>query len=379
MKPLIPALTLISLIFLSTNCNTPHSQKVTGYMISFTKKPAHNPVLTPESNTGFFCPVRHDTVRWEEKDVFNPATVVRGDTIFLIYRAEDPVGKYAGTSRIGLAYSFDCYSFKREKEPVLYPDNDDQMKYEWEGGCEDPRVVEDENGTYYMTYTAYDGDKARLMIATSFNLRKWTKHGPVFFKEGDKYVNMWSKSGSIVCREENGRLIATRIKGKYWMYWGDSNIYIATSDNLIDWVPLREEDQLKNMTDTINNYDVAFKRLISPRQGFFDSQLVEPGPPAVMTERGILLIYNSKNHPTAGDTLLAKGTYAAGQVLIDSNDPMLVLNRADKWFLAPDQDFEITGQVNNVCFAEGLSFFKNRWLLYYGTADSKIAVAESLK
>jgi predicted GH43/DUF377 family glycosyl hydrolase len=43
----------------------------------------------------------------------------------------------------------------------------------------------------------------------------------------------------------------------------------------------------------------------------------------------------------------------------------------------PDQPFEITGQVNNVCFVEGLAFFKDKWLLYYGTADSKIAVAES--
>jgi len=31
--------------------------------------------------------------------------------------------------------------------------------------------------------------------------------------------------------------------------------------------------------------------------------------------------------------------------------------------------------VNQVCFPEGLAWFQQRWLLYYGTADSKIAVA----
>ena len=56
---------------------------------------------------------------------------------------------------------------------------------------------------------------------------------------------------------------------------------------------------------------------------------------------------------------------------------MKVLKRMDKWFITPDQPFEITGQVNNVCFVEGLAFFNNKWLFYYGTADSKIAVAES--
>ena len=62
---------------------------------------------------------------------------------------------------------------------------------------------------------------------------------------------------------------------------------------------------------------------------------------------------------------------------MDKNDPTVVLQRMDDWFITPDQPFEITGQVNNVCFVEGLAFFKNKWLLYYGTADSKIAVAES--
>jgi hypothetical protein len=33
--------------------------------------------------------------------------------------------------------------------------------------------------------------------------------------------------------------------------------------------------------------------------------------------------------------------------------------------------------VGNVCFLEGMVFFKGKWLLYYGTADSKIAVAEA--
>ena len=44
--------------------------------------------------------------------------------------------------------------------------------------------------------------------------------------------------------------------------------------------------------------------------------------------------------------------------------------------LTPVQAYEMTGQVNNVCFLEGMVWFKDRWLLYYGTADSKIAVAE---
>jgi predicted GH43/DUF377 family glycosyl hydrolase len=67
--------------------------------------------------------------------------------------------------------------------------------------------------------------------------------------------------------------------------------------------------------------------------------------------------------------------YAGGQVLLDKNDPTKVLRRLDHNFIRPDRPYEITGQVNQVCFLEGLADFNGRWLLYYGTADSRIAVA----
>ena len=75
--------------------------------------------------------------------------LVRHDTLFLLYRAEDSIGKYAGTSRIGLAYSTDGLHFTKHPLPVFYPGNDSLKKYEWEGGCEDPRIVEDDNGQYF--------------------------------------------------------------------------------------------------------------------------------------------------------------------------------------------------------------------------------------
>ena len=368
---------ILASVFLFAQCNTPKPETSAQFLVPFTKNLDINPCLVPSDSLHFYCPVRESNVRWEEKDVFNPASVVKGDTIFLLYRAEDSIGKYNGTSRIGLAYSLDGYHFKKEPKPVLFPDNDAYKVYEWEGGCEDPRLVEDESGTYYLTYTAYDGDKARLFVATSDDLRHWTKHGAVFQKAGDEYVAMWSKAGSIVSRQENGRMIATKINGKYWMFWGESNIYMATSDNLIDWTPLLETNPQKMQLDTMRKYTTAFQTLFSTRKGKFDSELVEPGPPAIITEQGILFIYNSKNSPAFGDKNLASGTYAAGQIILDKNDPTKVLHRMDNYFITPDKPFEITGQVNNVCFVEGLAFFKDKWLLYYGTADSKIAVAES--
>src|ERR1700754_2461579 len=166
-------------------------------LIPFTKIDSVNPVLSPGSNS-FTDPIRKKKILWEEKDVFNPATVVRDGKIYMLYRAQDKIGQPAGTSRIGLAESVDGYHFVRRPSPVLYPGNDAEKKYEWEGGCEDPRVVQDMNGTYFMTYTAFDGDKARLMVASSPDLYHWKKHGLAFGSTGviagKPVSDLWSKS-----------------------------------------------------------------------------------------------------------------------------------------------------------------------------------------
>jgi predicted GH43/DUF377 family glycosyl hydrolase len=345
------------------------------------------PVLSPREDAVFHCPVRNADVTWEKKDVFNPAAVVREGKVHLLYRAEDDAGRYAGTSRIGLAVSADGVVFERRAEPVLFPDDDFMLPYEWEGGCEDPRVVEREDGTYVMTYTAFDGATARLAVATSRDLVQWTKHGLAFGQAGGgRFKDLWSKSGAIVAtREASGRIVAVRVEGKYWMYWGESDIFAATSENLVDWTPVEREDVLvKRLTHLgAGRYSVqalgrrtSFKVVVSTRRGRFDSGLVEPGPPALVTPRGILFLHNAANDRENGDRTLPDGAYAGGQVLLDLADPTVVLARATAPFFRPESAAETAGQTPNVTFLEGLVFFQGRWLLYYGMADSRIGVAE---
>jgi len=364
--------TFIFLLFISLQSFAQQQQP--WMMGPFKKVDAANPILEAKPNSTFHCPIRGEMIRWEEKDVFNPAVVVRNGKVHMLYRAEDKIGKYAGTSRLGLGISTDGIRFKRMAEPVFYPDNDFMKKYEWDGGCEDPRVVETEEGCYVMTYTSYDGEKARMCTASSTDLLKWQKHGLAFasfIKDGRDF---WSKSGAIVCRKVRDKMIATKINGKYWMYWGDqSDLYAATSDDLIQWYPVtRAKDvayQPQNVSD-LNCVPVA-----TTRKGKHDSRLLESGPPAILTKYGIVLIYNGMNYAQTGDANLPEGTYAAGQFLFDAENPLQLKDRSENYFLKPDRSYEIAGQINQVCFVEGLVSFKKKWFLYYGTADSKIGVA----
>lgn len=326
-------------------------------LIGFNKADSLNPILAPDSTQSFQCPIAKKTVHWEERNVLNPSAVVRDGKVYLLYRAQD----HNMTSRLGLAVSDDGLHFTKRPEPVLFPDEDNMKIYEWNGGIEDPRLVESEDGTYFLTYTSYDGKVARLCLASSKDLVNWTKHGLVL-GEG-KYKDTWSKSGAIIARQEGHRMVATKIKGKYWMYFGDTDLFMASSDDLVHWEVAENEENKKMIS------------VLHPRPGFFDSRLVEPGPFALLREEGVLLIYNGSNAANFNDTTMPKFTYSAGQALFDKNHPFKLLDRTDTNFIHPDKPYEKIGEVNEVCFVEGLVYFNNQWILYYGTADSKIAVA----
>lgn len=290
-------------------------------MRPFLRSPA-NPVLMPDP--------AHS---WESKYVFNPAAIVRAGMLFLLYRAQgaDLI------SSVGLAYSVDGVHFRRLAHPVLAPgDHYDSH------GCEDPRVVE-VRGTYYLTYTAYDGISARLSLATSRDLVHWTKRGPLFpdfVTPGN--TKPWSKSGAI---------LTTPIAGTYYMYFGDNGIFSATSRDLLHWTPSAHAVVPKEPND-------------------FTSRLTEAGPPPVVTPDGLILLFH--NAATPYGTALR---YAPGQVLIDPAHPTHSLARMTHPFLTPRADYETRGQTPNTIFIEGLVTFGGSLHLYYGAADSVVALA----
>ena len=325
-----------------------------------------NPVISPIDNTWFYCPLTEDSVAWESNDTFNPAATIYDEEIVVLYRAEDKSGIGIGrrTSRLGYATSADGVTFQRRSTPVFYPDNDSQKSLEWPGGCEDPRIAVTVDGLYVMMYTSWNRKIPRLSVATSRDLINWEKHGPAFLKAyNGRFKDLGCKSGSIVTKLVNGKQVITKVNGKYLMYWGEHMVAAATSDDLINWTPvLNEQNELLG--------------LIYPREKYFDSALTECGPPAIYTPKGIVLLYNGKNHSGKGDKRYTPNVYAAGQALFDANDPTHLISRLDEPFFRPMDSFEKSGQyVDGTVFIEGMVYFKGKWYLYYGCADSKVGVA----
>jgi predicted GH43/DUF377 family glycosyl hydrolase len=293
---------------------------------AFRRLHAGEPILTPQGD-GF-----------EAKGVFNPAVVKDGERYVMLYRAQDA----HGVSRLGLATSRDAVHFEREPAPVLAPETDAERG----GGVEDPRLVKI-GPTFYLTYTAYDGRNAQLALATSPDLRRWERRGVIMPANVGRWNVKWTKAGAI---------LAEPVRGLYWMYYmadaaaGPDQMGVAYSTDLLQWTEALDAP------------------VLGRRPGRFDSRVVEPGPPPLMTSEGILLVYNG-----ADDGLV----YRTGWVLFDRDEPTRVLARSDTPIFEPERGWERVGQVPNVVFVEGLVRDGPRWLFYYGGADMHIGVAEA--
>ncbi|MGA2808878.1 MAG: glycoside hydrolase family 130 protein [Terracidiphilus sp.] len=335
----------------------------------FIRPASGNPVITPRPGSTFADPLLASPAHWEALHTFNPAAVVREGKVVVLYRAEDDSGTMTiggHTSRLGLAESADGIHFTRRADPVFFAAKDGQQAREWPGGVEDPRLVESEDGTYVLTYTQWNRTNISVGIATSRDLTHWTKYGPAFLSAaGGRYAGLNYKSAGIVTRldKSKARLIAAKIDGKYWMYWGEGSIRLATSADLIHWTPVEDAQG-------------AALEVLRSRPGHFDSSFPETGPPPILTDAGIVVLYNGKNAPDGGDPNLGSNAYGVGEALFDLKDPARLLARTPDAVFKPELPYEKTGQyAAGTTFAEGLVYFHDQWFLYYGCADSLVAVA----
>jgi predicted GH43/DUF377 family glycosyl hydrolase len=274
------------------------------------KKFRGNPVLIPSRKN-----------KWESAAVYNGTAVRKLGKVYLFYRAEQHYyNDYV--SKIGLAISRDGFRFKRLKKPIIVPERIYEKR-----GCEDPRICQI-NEKYYMTYVAFSGRRTNIALAESEDL-----------------IN-WRKKGTLIRYSKSGALVSGKIDGKYILYFGDTNIYMAFSKNLKKW-------------------EISNEPVLTPRPNKFDSRLVEVGPCPIVTPKGIFMVYNSSNGRE----------YNVGYAMFSKNNPKKCIARTDKPQLSATHPWENFGKVNYVVFAEGLVEKNGEYLEYYGGADKSIGVA----
>lgn len=319
--------------------------------------------------------LRKTILDFENEGVLNPAAIRVGDDVHMFYRAVS-TGNHSSIGYCKLHGPLTVV--ERDEVPILFP----QFDYE-SHGLEDPRITKIDD-LYYLTYTGYDGVNALGALATSKDLTHWKKTGlivpkitynefvrladekrvlnPKYRRYNDLTQRVFeNKSENVFLWDKNVIFFPRRIDGKLcFMHRIKPDIQIVISVNTL------EELTVKFWQEYLLHFDEYI--VLSPK---YDHEInyIGGGCPPIETAHGWLMIYHGV-HDTA------KGyVYSACAALLDLNDPRKELSRLPYPLFTPEKEWELKGEVNNVCFPTGAVIFDDTLYIYYGAADERVATA----
>jgi predicted GH43/DUF377 family glycosyl hydrolase len=290
-----------------------------------------NPIITPAIE-----------LDWQKLATFNPAAIYENGKVHIIYRAQ----AQNGTSVFGYANSSDGLHIDENLDyPIYVPRESFEIRPDANGnsGCEDPRISKI-GDRLYMTYTAYDGRNPPRVALTSIALSDFL----------NKNWN-WDKPKLISPPgvDDKDACIIKKVKG-------DGYVAFHRLGDVI-WL------------DFLRDLEFPEKKFLSggimaqARKDKWDNIKVGISAPPLETEKGWLLLYHGVSHPGF--------VYKVGAMLLDYEDPRNILARTDEPLLEPEKPYELEGQVPNVVFPCGAVLIDGIIYLYYGGADSTVAVA----
>lgn len=307
-------------------------------MIRVERSP-ENPIVVGES--GNF---------WEREAAFNGCPVLRGKGIDILYRAQSSRVLHEGetfeVSTIAHATSRDGVHFSHHRQ-LIVPEEP------WEKyGCEDPRVTRIDD-RFLIFYTAlstfpFSADGIKAAVAISQDLKTIDER---------HLVTPFNAKAMTLFPE--------KIRGKYAAILTantdrpPSTLGIAFFDTIED---IWSEAFWHDWYESLPSHQIRLQRN--------DTDHVEIGAPPVLTKEGWLLIYSHiRNYFTE------RKIFGIEAVLLDRNDPSVLLARTDAPLLVPEEEYELYGKVPHIVFPSGALVRRGMLHIYYGAADSTCAVA----
>lgn len=324
---------------------------------------------------------------FEEEGVLNPASGRSPDgRPWLLPR----LVAAGNVSRVGLAELL-----VRDGQPtgvrrdgvVLAPDAGWERSHD-HAGVEDPRATWIADlALHVMSYVAFGPLGPRPALAVSENLRDWRRLGPVHFEyqpELDTDLNLFPNKDVVYFPEPvpdpYGRPSYAMLHRPMWdlgLILGGRDIFRPAG--LEDprpgiWISYTPVDAVRADRRTLTH--VRSHRLVALPEYDYEAVKIGAGPPPVRVEEGWLLIH----HGVSGTLTEGWGPqrhvrYSAGAMLLDPNDPGIVLARTSHALLEPEIPEERAGAVPNVVFPTAIEQIDGQRFVFYGMADSSIGVA----
>ena len=298
-----------------------------------------NPIISPREGSW-----------WESRQTFNPGAILLEGKVHILYRA---IGN-DWISRFGYAASKEGFKIEERLEYPVYQHPvtlSEFTIYSYQsggsfGGAEDPRIVRvGREEVLYVTYTACDGGLRMALTSIgmeSFLSKRWDWTKPTLI----------SPPGEV---HKNWVIFPEKINGKYVILHSLSPQILVSYHESLDLKP----------SNHISSY---YNGRSTERKDSWNNIVRGAGAPPTKTEFGWLLFYHAM-------TLRDSGKYKVGAMLLDLQDPRIIICRSAVPILEPTMVYESSGFKPGVVYLSGAVVKEGELLLYYGASDSYVCVA----
>jgi predicted GH43/DUF377 family glycosyl hydrolase len=233
-------------------------------------------------------------------------------------------------SHLRLVCSRDGKKFVEVSNPPLFGQGDAESF-----GIEDCRVIQI-GKTYYLTYTAVSESGYGVGMMSTSDWLNFHRHGMIF-----------------PCPNKDCAIFPEKINGQYWCLHrprgvdlGGNYIWISVSNDIEYWG--------------------RHACIAKTRPGMWDSERIGAGAAPIKTKEGWLEIYHGAD---------ANHRYCLGAMLLDMDDPSIVLARSKEPIMEPITDYEKKGFFGNVVFTNGHIVNGDTITIYYGASDEVVCGA----
>jgi len=312
------------------------------------KKPRITKPLTRSIQNPIIEPKKENA--WEAMATFNPAALYLNDKVHLIYRAQG----FDNISVFGYAGSKDGVSIdERDKHPIYFLNQDFKKNKHpfpcisgggW-GGCEDPRLTQI-GDKIYMIYISFNGYNPPGVALTSIRTEDFLNK--VWEWESPRLI---SRPGQI---QKNWVIFPEKINGHYAV------LHSISPKISIDYVASLDDESL-----LIDSYHTK-QHYTDKNQ--WDNIVRGVGATPLKTDRGWLVLYHAMDQRDPN-------RYKVGAMLLDEKDPEKILARCIEPILEPDEHYENEGLKAGVVYVCGAVIKDETLFVYYGGADTTVAVA----
>ncbi|GGG83765.1 glycoside hydrolase family 130 protein [Paenibacillus radicis (ex Gao et al. 2016)] len=297
---------------------------------------------------------------------FNPGVIHDQGKFWMYDRAASSLTPFQ--TSIGLLESDDGIHFTPVQEEAVFTG---EMLGFPGGSVEDARVVKID-GLYYMCYAlqpyAFDCWPTGIAVPNYFpeHYPEWasngvkpmlTRSGIAVSEDGIHFKQLCYTTPPEIDDRDNA-LFPEKINGKFALlrrpmeYVGEAygtdrpGMWISYSDDLLEW---------------------SEPKLLAVAQEAWEGAKIGAAATPLRTEKGWLVLY----HGVDGSSI-----YRVGALLLDLNNPEIVIGRTKPFIMEPEEYYEKTGLViPNVVFPTANLIIDDILYVYYGCCDTSIGLA----